>query len=56
MYVCAGDVSFHSSLVFHKTDGNETEKPRQVFTIIFIDKDMKLSELNTVYHRRDRDE
>lgn len=51
--VRAGEVSFHSSLVFHKAEGNQTDKPREVFTIIFMDKDMKLSELSTVYHRRD---
>ena len=52
---CAGEVSFHSSLNFHKAEGNQTDKPREVFTIIFMDKNMKLAEANTFYHRRDRD-
>ena len=54
-FVFAGEVSFHSSLSFHKAEGNQTDTPRQVFTIIFMDKDMKLAEPETIYQHRDRD-
>ena len=34
---CAsGDVSFHSGWTFHQAGGNNTDKPREVFTIIFM--------------------
>ena len=50
-----GEVSFHSSLNFHKADGNQTDRPREVFTIIFMDKDMQLAEPINEYQHRDRD-
>lgn len=48
-------MSFHSSLNFHKADGNQTDRARQVFTIIFMDKDMQLAEPMNEYQHRDRD-
>jgi len=51
----AGEVSFHSSLNFHKANGNETDRPREVFTIMFMDKDMTLAEPLNDYQHMDRD-
>jgi hypothetical protein len=37
-----GDVSFHAGWVYHHARGNSTGKPREVFTIIYLDKDARL--------------
>jgi ectoine hydroxylase-related dioxygenase (phytanoyl-CoA dioxygenase family) len=37
-----GEVSFHSGWVFHRAGANQTDKMREVMTIIYMDKDMKL--------------
>lgn len=37
-----GEVSFHSGWVFHRAGANTTDKMRQVMTMIYMDKDMKL--------------
>jgi len=37
-----GEVSFHSGWVFHRAGANSTDKMRQVMTVIYMDKDMKL--------------
>ena len=37
-----GEVSFHSGWVFHRAGANKTEQMRQVMTVIYMDKDMKL--------------
>jgi hypothetical protein len=37
-----GEVSFHSGWVFHRAGANHTDQMRQVMTIIYMDKDMKL--------------
>ena len=37
-----GEISFHSGWVFHRAGANQTEKTRKVFTIIYMDKNMKL--------------
>lgn len=34
--VLSGDVSFHSGWTFHQAGANNTDKPREVFTIIFM--------------------
>lgn len=39
-----GEVSFHSGWTFHQAAGNSTDAPREVFTIIFMDKDMIMAE------------
>ncbi|KAL3148398.1 hypothetical protein ABBQ38_013855 [Trebouxia sp. C0009 RCD-2024] len=39
-----GEVSFHSGWTFHQASGNNTDEPREVFTIIFMDKDMIMAE------------
>lgn len=38
----AGEVSFHSGWVFHRAGANTTDRMRQVMTMIYMDKDMKL--------------
>ena len=37
-----GEVSFHSGWVFHRAGANRTQQMRQVMTVIYMDKDMKL--------------
>jgi ectoine hydroxylase-related dioxygenase (phytanoyl-CoA dioxygenase family) len=39
-----GEVSFHSGWVFHRAGANTTDKMREVMTIIYMDKDMKLKQ------------
>ena len=39
-----GEVSFHSGWTFHQAAGNSTDAPREVFTVIFMDKDMTMAE------------
>jgi ectoine hydroxylase-related dioxygenase (phytanoyl-CoA dioxygenase family) len=39
-----GEVSFHSGWVFHRAGANTTTNMRQVMTIIYMDRDMKLAE------------
>lgn len=39
-----GEVSFHAGWTFHRASGNQTDRPREVFTVIFIDKDMVMEE------------
>lgn len=38
-----GDVSFHSGWTFHRAGPNQTDHPREVMTIIFMDEDMRLA-------------
>lgn len=38
-----GEVSFHSGWVFHRAGPNKTAKMREVMTMIYMDKDMKLA-------------
>lgn len=33
-----GEVSFHSGWTFHRADGNATSVPREIFTVIYIDR------------------
>lgn len=37
-----GEVSFHSGWVFHRAGPNRTNQMRQVMTVIYMDKDMRL--------------
>ena len=39
-----GEVSFHSGWVFHRAGANTTDKTREVMTIIYMDKEMRLKE------------
>ena len=36
--LCAGEVSFHSGWTFHRAEGNSTQHPRKVMTVIYMDK------------------
>jgi hypothetical protein len=38
-----GDVSFHLGWTLHRAGPNTTDKPRRVFTIIYMDIDMRLA-------------
>ncbi len=48
-----GEVSFHYGFTFHRAGPNTTEKPREVMTIIYMDRDMKLVEPRNDAQRRD---
>ena len=50
-----GEVSFHSGWTFHQAAGNNTDAPREVFTIIFMDKDMIMAEPINHNQRLDHD-
>lgn len=39
-----GEISFHSGWIFHRAGENNTNQTRRVFTIIYMDKDMRLKE------------
>jgi ectoine hydroxylase-related dioxygenase (phytanoyl-CoA dioxygenase family) len=39
-----GDVSFHLGWTFHRAGANSSQRLRQAFTIIYMDRDMRLSE------------
>jgi len=39
-----GDVSFHLGWTLHRAGPNQTETPRRVFTIIYMDADMRLAQ------------
>ncbi len=39
-----GDVSFHAGWTFHRAGANSTPHPREVMTMIYMDKDMRLVE------------
>jgi hypothetical protein len=38
-----GEVSFHAGWTFHRAGRNLTERPREVMTVIYMDRDMRLS-------------
>ncbi len=40
----AGDVSFHSGWTFHPAAGNRSHRMREIFTIIYMDVDMRIAE------------
>ena len=50
-----GEVSFHSGWTFHQAAGNSTDAPREVFTIIFMDKDMIMAEPTNHNQRLDQE-
>lgn len=50
-----GEVSFHSGWTFHQASGNKTDTPREVYTIIFMDKDMLMAEPINHNQRLDHD-
>jgi ectoine hydroxylase-related dioxygenase (phytanoyl-CoA dioxygenase family) len=50
-----GDASFHSGWTFHRAGANRTGRMREVFTIIYIDKDMRLEQPRNKNQEADRE-
>jgi ectoine hydroxylase-related dioxygenase (phytanoyl-CoA dioxygenase family) len=50
-----GEVSFHYGWTFHRADGNQTDQPREVMTIIYMDVDMRLKKPDNENQKRDWD-
>jgi ectoine hydroxylase-related dioxygenase (phytanoyl-CoA dioxygenase family) len=50
-----GEVSFHSGWVFHRAGANQTDKMREVMTIIYMDKDMRLKQPTNANQQADWD-
>jgi len=48
-----GEVSFHYGWTLHRAGGNTTDQARKVFTIIYMDEDMKLIEPKNPAHQSD---
>ena len=48
-----GEVSFHSGWTCHRADANQTDELRAAFTIIYMDRDVRLIEPRTDAHRGD---
>ncbi len=48
-----GEVSFHSGWIFHRAGANQTDKMRQVMTMIYMDKDMRLKQPENVNQQAD---
>jgi ectoine hydroxylase-related dioxygenase (phytanoyl-CoA dioxygenase family) len=48
-----GDVSFHTGLTFHRAPPNETNQPRKVMTVIYIDRDITITEPVNEFQRND---
>jgi ectoine hydroxylase-related dioxygenase (phytanoyl-CoA dioxygenase family) len=48
-----GDVSFHFGWTLHRAGPNTTETPREVFTIIYMDSEMRLAEPKNRYQQAD---
>jgi len=50
-----GEVSFHYGWTFHRAEGNHTQKPREVMTVIYMDVDMRLKEPENENQVKDRE-
>lgn len=50
-----GDVSFHSGWTFHRAGPNQSDRMREVFTIIYMDEDMRLAEPRNKYQIADKE-
>ena len=48
-----GDVSFHMGWTLHRAGPNTTDAPREVFTIIYMDSQMRLAEPKNKYQQAD---
>ncbi len=48
-----GDVSFHSGWIFHRAGANSTDQPREVMTVIYMDKDIRLIPPKNKNHSQD---
>lgn len=49
-----GEVSFHSGWTFHRAGPNTTDRPRAVFTVIYIDHQMRVAQPTTKGQEVDR--
>jgi len=50
-----GEVSFHMGWTFHRAGPNTTDRPRAVFTVIYMDYEMRLAEPTTRGQAADRE-
>lgn len=48
-----GEVSFHSGWTLHRAGPNETDRPRKVHTVIYMDIDMRLAEPRNANQEQD---
>ena len=48
-----GEVSFHLGYTFHRAGPNKLPRPREVMTIIYMDRDMKLATPKNSNQQRD---
>jgi ectoine hydroxylase-related dioxygenase (phytanoyl-CoA dioxygenase family) len=48
-----GDVSFHAGWTFHRAGANQTERPREVMTMIYMDENIRLTPPKNKNHSMD---
>lgn len=48
-----GEISFHSGWLFHRAGANQSNEPRKVMTMIYIDRDQKITEPKNKYQDAD---
>ena len=48
-----GEVSFHAGWTFHRAGRNETGRPREVMTVIYMDRDMRLAAPKNPFQKDD---
>jgi ectoine hydroxylase-related dioxygenase (phytanoyl-CoA dioxygenase family) len=48
-----GDVSFHAGWTIHRASGNDSETPRRVMTVIYMDADIRVAEPDNEWRRED---
>ena len=51
----AGEISFHSGWVFHRAGANTTDQIRKVMTIIYMDKDIRVTPPKNKHQQNDLD-
>ena len=51
----AGEISFHSGWVFHRAGANTTDQTRKVMTVIYMDKDMRVTPPKNKHQQNDLD-
>jgi len=50
-----GEISFHLGWTFHRAGANQSDAPRAVMTMIYVDEDIRLLDPKTKAHRRDQE-
>jgi ectoine hydroxylase-related dioxygenase (phytanoyl-CoA dioxygenase family) len=50
-----GDVSFHAGWTFHRAGANSTQRMREAFTILYMDREMRLAEPRNANQATDRE-